>query len=83
MIDTEFTDLVNHPPHYRNGTMETIDVIEGKLRGTTIDAFEGYLIGNIIKYLTRYPYKGGVQDIEKALWYLEKLRSVNKNKEEF
>jgi len=33
----------------------------------------GYLEGNIIKYITRYKKKNGVEDLEKALHYLEKL----------
>ena len=37
------------------------------------DQFEGYLRGNIIKYTWRYDRKNGVQDLEKARWYLDKL----------
>lgn len=33
----------------------------------------GYLEGNIIKYVSRYKSKNGVQDLEKAKHYLEKL----------
>lgn len=33
----------------------------------------GYLEGNIIKYITRHRKKNGVQDLEKALHYLQKL----------
>ena len=36
----------------------------------------GYLEGNIIKYVTRYKKKNGVQDLEKAMHYLEKLIEV-------
>ena len=38
------------------------------------ERFIGFLEGNVIKYLTRAPYKGNeVQDLEKARWYLERL----------
>jgi len=33
----------------------------------------GYLAGNAIKYLARHKAKGGVQDLEKAIHYIEKL----------
>ena len=37
----------------------------------------GYLEGNIIKYVTRYKAKGGVEDLKKAQHYLSKLIEVN------
>ena len=37
------------------------------------EGYEYYLQGNIIKYLWRYRYKNGVEDLEKAQWYLTKL----------
>jgi len=37
----------------------------------------GYLEGNIIKYVTRYKAKGGVEDLRKAQHYLAKLIEVN------
>lgn len=40
------------------------------------EEFKGYLRGNVIKYVSRYDKKGGLQDIDKALHYLEKLRSL-------
>jgi len=39
----------------------------------TPEQFEGYLRGNVIKYLARYPEKGGGLDLLKARHYLEKL----------
>lgn len=63
---------VNHPDHYQLGDgMETIDVIKAvtsKLSG--IEAFD---IGNAIKYLSRWKEKNGVQDLEKAVWYIQHL----------
>lgn len=65
-------DMVSHPPHYQSETgMEVIDVIEAftfDLKG--IEATD---TGNIIKYICRWKNKNGLQDLEKAKWYLEHL----------
>lgn len=66
-------DMVNHPNHYTVGGIETIDFIQAKL---SPEAFEGYLAGNILKYMTRYNHKNGVEDLKKAQWYLNKLVGV-------
>lgn len=63
-------DNVNHPSHYTTGKFETIDYIEDKL---TSEQFEGFCIGNSLKYLSRYRLKGGIEDIKKARWYMSKL----------
>ena len=62
-------DMVNHPPHYNQRGIECIDAIEA----ATDKGFQYYLQGNIIKYLWRYRYKNGVEDLKKAKWYLERL----------
>ena len=58
-------DNVNHPKHYTKGRIEPIDFINAN----DMD----YLEGNIIKYISRYKYKGGVEDLEKAGFYLKML----------
>lgn len=63
-------DMVNHPPHYTAGGVECIDAIKSSM---ILDAFRGYLKGNIIKYMWRYEKKNMLQDLEKAQWYLAKL----------
>lgn len=63
-------DEVNNPGHYTNGSMEVIDIISGKLDEAEL---KGYYRGNILKYLFRYKYKDGVQDLKKARYYLERL----------
>ena len=65
-------DMVNHPPHYNKAGIETIDAI----RAMTDDGFEYYLQGNIMKYLWRYRYKNGAEDLKKAQWYLTELIDV-------
>ncbi len=67
-------DMVNSPPHYNKYGVECIDAI----MSATGEGFEYYLQGNIMKYLWRYRYKNGVQDLEKAQWYLNKLIEVKK-----
>ena len=63
-------DTVNHPSHYTTGKVEVIDYIVDKL---TKEQFEGYCIGNVIKYVSRYRHKGGMNDLKKAKWHLNKL----------
>jgi hypothetical protein len=58
-------DNVNHPKHYTKGKIEPIDFINAN----DMD----YLEGNIIKYISRYKYKGGAEDLEKAGFYLKML----------
>jgi len=62
-------DVVNSPAHYNQAGIECIDAIAA----ATDDGFEHYLQGNIIKYLWRYRYKNGIEDLKKAQWYLNKL----------
>ena len=45
------TDMVNHPPHYNQGDIECIDGIEASMSAVQ---FEGYLKGNLMKYVWRY-----------------------------
>lgn len=67
---TSLSDKVN-PSHYKKGSVECIDAIKAAVIGKS--GFEGYLVGNVIKYLWRYEDKGGEEDKRKADWYLKKL----------
>jgi|TARA_R100001129_G_scaffold130168_1_gene92064 hypothetical protein len=71
----ELEDMVNHPPHYNKAGIECIDAI----KAMTDDGFEYYLQGNIMKYLWRYRYKNGAEDLKKAQWYLTLLIDVVEN----
>ena len=62
-------DMVNSPAHYNKAGIETIDIIQS----VTGDGFESYLQGNILKYMCRYKYKNGTEDLDKAKWYLNRL----------
>jgi len=58
-------DMVNHPPHYTGGGIETIDFIEAK--GLN------YHLGNVVKYITRADHKGDrLENLRKARWYLDR-----------
>ncbi len=59
-------DVVNHPPHYTTGQIECLDYI--------LDQQLNYCAGQVVKYVTRYRYKGQpVQDLQKAHFYLKRL----------
>ena len=63
-------EMVNHPPHYKEGEIECIDYLEDSL-GT--DGFSFYIEGNVKKYIHRWRHKGGIEDLKKAQWYLTRL----------
>ena len=69
ILEEEFEDMVNHPSHYNIGNIECIEYIKQQLGDNFID----YCEGNIIKYLHRWRYKNGKQDLEKAQWYLKQM----------
>ena len=62
-------DMVNSPPHYNQAGIECIDAIAA----ATNEGYQFYLQGNVIKYIWRYRYKNGVEDLRKAQWYLQEL----------
>ncbi|MBI33516.1 MAG: hypothetical protein CMD98_06590 [Gammaproteobacteria bacterium] len=53
------------PPHYTVGTIDCITYITDKNLN--------FLEGNIVKYVTRWRMKNGLEDLHKAKWYLTKL----------
>lgn len=68
-LDKKEADMVNHPPHYTAGGMETINFIEAK----GLD----YHLGNVVKYITRAGKKADeMEDLKKARWYLERAIAV-------
>jgi hypothetical protein len=66
-------DLVNSPPHYRQGEIECIDAIRSAL---TSEEFRGYCKGNALKYIWRERYKG-TDSLLKAAYYLAKLEQCS------
>ena len=53
------------PDYYQKGNIEVTDFI--------IDQSMSFLEGNVVKYITRYKEKSGIEDLRKARWYLEKM----------
>jgi len=66
VVSQESGENVNHPKHYMaESGVEVIDALEAW--GC------GFNDGNVIKYVARYKKKGGVEDLKKARWYLDRL----------
>ena len=65
-------DMVNSPPHYTKGGIETIDFIKAKL---SPEEYRGYLRGNLLKYASRMGAKGE-DDAGKAAWYAKRLEML-------
>jgi hypothetical protein len=70
-------DMVNHPPHYTQGGIETIDIMEAK---STPEEFKGHLKLTALKYLTRAGHKESeLQDAKKTQWYVNKwVKTIEK-----
>ena len=66
-------DNVNHPSHYTQGKIECIDAIEESTKG--LIGISAVCVANVIKYIWRYKFKNGIEDLKKARWYLDKLIS--------
>ena len=69
----ESTDkMVSHPSHYQSKSgLEVINVIEAFTEG--LEGIEAVDTGNAIKYICRWKDKNGIQDLEKAMWYIQHL----------
>ena len=73
-------DMVNHPPHYNQGNVECIDAIESAVIG--LEGIEAHCIGTAIKYLWRWKFKGGAEDLKKAIFYLNRVIDKNTTQNE-
>ena len=59
-------EMVNHPKHYNQGSIEVIDAIE--------DWGLNFCEGNVVKYVARHRLKNEpLEDLKKARWYLNRL----------
>ena len=59
-----------NPSYYKEGEIECIDAIKASM---PLEAFKGYLKGNIIKYTWR-DKTNKEEDLDKAIWYINKLK---------
>ncbi|MBO8164682.1 MAG: DUF3310 domain-containing protein [Brevibacillus sp.] len=71
LSNTATGDSVNHPSHYNAGSIECIDAIEAATTG--LIGGDAFNTGSAIKYLWRWARKGGVEDLRKARWYIDRL----------
>lgn len=69
--------MVSHPDHYKSGKYEVIDIIDEFTKDLT--GTEAVCTANAIKYILRWKKKNGIQDVKKAIWYLQHL--VDKEEE--
>ena len=75
------TEDKTNPSYYKRTGTETIDNIYNILGE---EAFYGFTIGNVIKYVSRYNGKNGFEDLEKARWYLcETIARMNGTDNEY
>lgn len=66
---------VNHPDRYNKGGIEVIDII--KAYTADLKGEEAFDIGNAIKYICRYKDKNGVEDLRKAIFYINDAIMLN------
>lgn len=66
----ESNDIVNKPSHYTYGKIEIIEIVEQVT--ATYPVKIAFSIGNALKYISRAPFKNGVEDLKKAVWYLDR-----------
>lgn len=67
-MKNENNDKINNPAHYTAGGIETLDYIKAK-----VSDYPSYAAGNILKYVSRYEHKNGIEDLKKAQFYLNDL----------
>lgn len=74
-------EMVEHPSHYNMSKYECIDVLQEVLKD--LDGFEGFCIGNVMKYCWRLKYKGKpLEDAKKAAFYLKRCIDYMENANE-
>lgn len=69
--DEEPKETVNHPNHYQSSKFEVIDIIDEFGKDYTGES--AFDFGNVVKYILRAKKKNGLEDLNKARWYLDRL----------
>ena len=73
-------DMANHPPHYERNGIECIDAMRASQGDGVVRDF---CVCNAFKYIWRNSHKGtSVQDLEKAVWYLNKAIEIEKENQQ-
>jgi len=70
MFRKDTDDPVNHPKHYTNSPATCWKCGQG-IECIDVTRHMNFNIGNAVKYLWRFQDKNGIQDLEKARWYLD------------
>lgn len=65
------SDAVDRPAHYVKGGVECIDAVDAAI--SDLNGSEAHYTASAIQYLWRWKQKGGVEDLQKASWYLNRL----------
>jgi len=68
---------INHPNHYTQGNIECIEAL--KAATSKLNGIEAICTANAIKYLWRWKDKNGIEDLNKAKWYIDRLIKEVKN----
>ena len=68
-----YKDMVNNPPHYANGGIECIDAM---IAAQGEAAVSDFCLCNAFKYIWRTKHKNGIEDVDKAIWYLNKYKEL-------
>lgn len=71
MSEKTLLEKIDHPEHYNLGGIECIDAISAAT--SQLVGEEAFCTGNAIKYLWRWKNKNGVEDLRKAVWYINRL----------
>ena len=73
-------NAVDHPQHYTQGAIECIDALESAAVAHAGDGFLAHCTLTAIKYLWRWPAKGGLEDLKKARWYIDRaIATIERN----
>lgn len=75
----EEKDPIN-PNHYKQARREAIDIMEDIVSDPAFNGVEGFLVAIAVKYLLRHKHKNGVEDLNKAIWYIKRLIAYNERK---
>lgn len=75
----ESQDIINSPSHYKTGKYECIKVM---IETQGVEAVRDFCICNAFKYIYRHENKNGIEDVKKAIWYLNKYVELSERAED-
>ena len=75
--EEHITEAVDHPAHYNQGGVECIDAMKAATVG--LEGIQAFCAANAIKYIWRFKDKNGAEDLDKAMWYIQRLKEEIRN----